>query len=150
MERRGLDLPLLIGGATTSKQHTAVRIAPAYGEPTLHVLDASRVVRVVSSLLEPERRATLVEEARADQERLRELHGEKQRKPLLPLAAARANRTPIEWRAEDLEAPRRPGEGRGRPRAVRARERAPRRARRRRAARGARGLRLLAGSRRRR
>jgi len=105
MERRELDLPLLIGGATTSKQHTAVRIAPAYSEPTLHVLDASRVVGVVSSLLEPERRATLVEEARADQERLRELHGEKQRKPLLPLAAARANRTPIEWRAEDLPAP---------------------------------------------
>ena len=106
MERRGLDLPLLIGGATTSKQHTAVRIAPAYSEPTLHVLDASRVVGVVSSLLEPERRAVLVEEARADQERLRELHGEKQRKPLLPLEAARANRTPIEWRAEDLPEPR--------------------------------------------
>jgi 5-methyltetrahydrofolate--homocysteine methyltransferase len=105
MERRGLDLPLLIGGATTSKQHTAVRIAPAYSEPTLHVLDASRVVGVVSSLLEPERRAVLVEEARADQERLRELHGEKQRKPLLPLDAARANRTLIEWRAEDLPAP---------------------------------------------
>ena len=105
MERRGLDLPLLIGGATTSKQHTAVRIAPAYSEPTLHVLDASRVVGVVSSLLEPERRAALVEEARADQERLRELHGEKQRKPLLPLEAARANRTPIEWRAEDLPEP---------------------------------------------
>jgi 5-methyltetrahydrofolate--homocysteine methyltransferase len=105
MERRGLDLPLLIGGATTSKQHTAVRIAPVYGEPTLHVLDASRVVGIVSSLLEPERRAVLVEEARADQERLRELHGERQRKPLLPLDAARANRTPIEWRAEDLPEP---------------------------------------------
>jgi 5-methyltetrahydrofolate--homocysteine methyltransferase len=105
MERRGLDLPLLIGGATTSKQHTAVRIAPAYSQPTLHVLDASRVVGVVSSLLEPERRLALAEEARVDQARLRDLHGEKQRKPLLPLAAARANRTAIEWRAEDLPEP---------------------------------------------
>src|SRR3712207_360144 len=74
MERRGMSLPLLIGGATTSKQHTAVRIAPAYSEPTLHVLDASRVVGVVSNLLEPERREALVAEARVDQERLRELH----------------------------------------------------------------------------
>ena len=56
MERRGLDLPLLIGGATTSKQHTAVKIAPAYSQPTVHVLDASRVVGVVSSLLDPDRR----------------------------------------------------------------------------------------------
>ncbi len=57
MERRGLDLPLLIGGATTSKQHTAVRIAPAYSAPTVHVLDASRVIGVVSDLLDPARRA---------------------------------------------------------------------------------------------
>src|SRR5207302_379360 len=55
MERRQLKIPLLIGGATTSKQHTAVRIAPAYSEPTLHVLDASRVVGVVSDLLDPVR-----------------------------------------------------------------------------------------------
>ena len=53
MERRGLELPLLIGGATTSKQHTAVRIAPEYAQPTVHVLDASRVVGVVSDLLDP-------------------------------------------------------------------------------------------------
>ena len=58
MERRGLQLPLLIGGATTSKQHTAVKIAPEYAQPTLHVLDASRVVRVVSSLLDPGRKAS--------------------------------------------------------------------------------------------
>src|SRR5437868_5526284 len=58
MERRGLDLPLLIGGATTSKQHTAVRIAPAYSASTVHVLDASRVIGVVSNLLDPVRRAT--------------------------------------------------------------------------------------------
>ena len=59
MERRGLDLPLLIGGATTSKQHTAVRIAPAYAQPTVYVRDASRVVGVVSDLLDPVRRAAL-------------------------------------------------------------------------------------------
>ena len=105
MERRGLDLPLLIGGATTSRQHTAVKIAPAYGQPTLHVLDASRVVAIVSDLLEPERRERLDRENRVKQDQLRELHSEKERKPLLPLARARANRTPIEWRAEDLPAP---------------------------------------------
>jgi 5-methyltetrahydrofolate--homocysteine methyltransferase len=92
MERRGMDLPLLIGGATTSRQHTAVRIAPAYSQPVVHVLDASRVVGVVSSLLDPERRARLDVENRADQERLRDLHAEKERKPLLPLARARENR----------------------------------------------------------
>src|SRR5216117_3794958 len=62
MERRRFSLPLLIGGATTSKQHTAVRIAPEYSQPTVHVLDASRVVRVVSDLLDSERRVTLDEE----------------------------------------------------------------------------------------
>ncbi|HXV34268.1 MAG TPA: methionine synthase [Gaiellaceae bacterium] len=105
MERRGLDLPLLIGGATTSRQHTAVRIAPAYSRPTLHVLDASRVVGVVSDLLEPERRERLDRENRAAQEKLRELHSERERKPLLPLARAREHRTPIEWRAADLAVP---------------------------------------------
>ncbi|HVS84681.1 MAG TPA: methionine synthase [Gaiellaceae bacterium] len=92
MERRGLDLPLLIGGATTSRQHTAVRIAPAYSQPVVHVLDASRVVGVVSDLLDEGRRAGADEENRAEQERLREQFEEKERKPLLPLAAARANR----------------------------------------------------------
>src|SRR6185436_7303506 len=71
MERRGLDLPLLVGGATTSKQHTAVRIAPAYSRETVHVLDASRVAGVVSDLLDPGRRAALGERTRIDQERLR-------------------------------------------------------------------------------
>ena len=71
MERRGLELPLLIGGATTSRQHTAVRIAPAYSHETVHVLDASRVTDVVSSLLDPTRRAALDGENRELQERLR-------------------------------------------------------------------------------
>src|SRR4051794_22701005 len=97
MERRQLDLPLLIGGATTSKQHTAVRIAPAYSEPTLHVLDASRVVGVVSNLLDPGRKLTLDAENRELQQRLREQHAEKERKPLLPIEDARANRERVSF-----------------------------------------------------
>lgn len=103
MERRGMDLPLLIGGATTSRQHTAVRIAPAYSQPVVHVLDASRVVRVVSDLLDPERRARLDGENRVDQERLRELHAEKERKPLLPFEQARENRLRVTF--DDLAVP---------------------------------------------
>jgi 5-methyltetrahydrofolate--homocysteine methyltransferase len=91
MERRNIDLPLLIGGATTSKQHTAVKIAPEYSRETVHVLDASRVVGVVADLLDGERRAALDRENRALQERLREQHAERGRKPMLSLAAARAN-----------------------------------------------------------
>src|SRR5436190_2215762 len=92
MERRRLELPLLIGGATTSRQHTAVKIAPEYENETLHVLDASRVVDVVSQLLDPKRRRQLDAENREQQERLRIQHAEKLRKPLLSLDAARANR----------------------------------------------------------
>ena len=103
MERRGLQLPLLIGGATTSRQHTAVRIAPAYGNETVHVIDASRVVGVVSNLLDPVRRGVLDVENREEQGRLRELHAEKERRPLLPLAAARANREPLAY--DELAAP---------------------------------------------
>src|SRR4029077_12742387 len=97
MERRGLSLPLLIGGATTSRQHTAVRIAPQYSQPVVHVHDASRVVGVVSDLLDPERRERLDTENRLDQERLRDLHAEKERKPLLPLEEARANRPQVDF-----------------------------------------------------
>jgi 5-methyltetrahydrofolate--homocysteine methyltransferase len=95
MERRGMEHPLLIGGATTSKQHTAVRIAPEYSQPTLHVLDASRVVGVVSSLLDPGRRAALDLENRELQDRLREQYADKERKPLLPIAEARANKEQV-------------------------------------------------------
>jgi 5-methyltetrahydrofolate--homocysteine methyltransferase len=105
MERRGMELPLLVGGATTSKQHTAVRIAPEYGQPTVHVLDASRVVGVMASLLDGERRARLDAENRADQERLRALHAERGAKPLLPLREARVRRTPVDWHEEDLAVP---------------------------------------------
>ncbi|NUR75302.1 MAG: methionine synthase [Thermoleophilia bacterium] len=95
MDRRRLELPLLIGGATTSRQHTAVKIAPEYTNETVHVLDASRVVDVVSALIDPKRRRTLDVENRELQERLRIQHAEKIRKPLLPLAAARANRAKV-------------------------------------------------------
>ena len=97
MNRRGLSLPLLIGGATTSRQHTAVRIAPAYDYPTVHVLDASRVVGVVSDLLDPVRAARLDTENRDDQERLRLEHANKQRRPLMPLWQAQANRAKVSF-----------------------------------------------------
>ncbi len=103
MERRGLSLPLLIGGATTSRQHTAVRIAPQYKEPVIHVLDASRVVGVVSDLLDPERRRRLDAENREDQERLRDQYAERERKPLLPIDEARANRQQVSF--DDLAVP---------------------------------------------
>jgi len=89
MQRRGMELPLLIGGATTSRQHTAVKIAPEYDRPTIHVLDASRVTGVVAALLDPNRRDELDAENRAEQERLRALHGTRREKPLLSLAEAR-------------------------------------------------------------
>ena len=103
MDRRGLALPLLIGGATTSKQHTAVRIAPAYSQPTVHVLDASRVVATVSSLLDPGRAQEFDRENRELQERLRAQHAERDRKPLLSIEAARANRHRVSF--DDLPAP---------------------------------------------
>jgi len=103
MERRGVSLPLLIGGATTSKQHTAVRIAPAYSRPTVHVLDASRVVGTVSNLLDPGRIGDFDRENRELQDRLRVQHAERDRKPLLPIAAARANAQRVSF--DDLAAP---------------------------------------------
>ncbi|CAN5792100.1 methionine synthase [soil metagenome] len=105
MERRAMALPLLIGGATTSRQHTAVKIAPAYEQPVVHVIDASRVVGVVSDLLDPARKAALDASNRVDQDRLRALHAERERTPLLPYRKALANRTPVEWRADDVCAP---------------------------------------------
>ena len=109
MERRGLDLPLLIGGATTSRQHTAVKIAPEYSQPVVHVLDASRVVGVVSALLDPARDAPRsTRENRELQERLREQHAEKERKPLLPIArCAREPRARRVRRARDAGVHRR-------------------------------------------
>ena len=102
MQRRGLDTPLLIGGATTSRQHTSVRIAPAYDQPVVHVVDASRVVGVASALLDEGRKPAFDTDNRALQTRLRAQHEERQRTPLLPIRIANQRRTPIEWRAEDI------------------------------------------------
>ncbi len=91
MRRRGMDKPLLIGGATTSRQHTAVKIAPEYDHETVHVLDASRAVGTVTSLMDPGKRAALDKENRTDQSRLRDLHAGKRVRPVLALTEARAN-----------------------------------------------------------
>jgi 5-methyltetrahydrofolate--homocysteine methyltransferase len=105
MERRGLALPLLIGGATTSKQHTAVKIAPAYSGPTVHVLDASRAVGVVASLLDPQARDGFVAQARADQERLRSAHGASLARPLVPWAEAHRRGAVLDFGPEQVARP---------------------------------------------
>jgi len=98
MHRRGLKLPLLIGGATTSRQHTAVKVAPVYEQgATVHVLDASRVVGVVSGLLSDDRAEELTASNRAEQQRLREQHETARRSPLLTLDKARANRERMDF-----------------------------------------------------
>ena len=104
MERQGFKLPLLIGGATTSRTHTAVKIAPHYSEPVVHVLDASRAVPVTTSLLSEDGKAEFVTKHRAEYESLRKAHAAP-RQQVVPLETARARRTPIEWRAEDLPVP---------------------------------------------
>jgi 5-methyltetrahydrofolate--homocysteine methyltransferase len=104
MERQGFKLPLLIGGATTSRAHTAVKIAPQYSEPVVHVLDASRAVPVATSLLSDEGKAEFVAQHRAEYEALRKSHAAP-RQQVVSLDVARTRRTPIEWRAEDLAVP---------------------------------------------
>jgi len=105
MQRRELTLPLLIGGATTSKQHTAVKIAPEYSGTVTHVLDASRAVDVVSRLIDPNRRDAYAEEIRDSQQELREQHAAKDTRPLIGLDEARRHRAGFEWRAEDIPTP---------------------------------------------
>ena len=98
MEREGFDLPLLIGGATTSRAHTAVKIAPHYRSSTVHVVDASRAVGVVNSLLNEELKSNFDAQTRDEYARLREEHaGRRREKKLLTLEEARANQTRIEW-----------------------------------------------------
>jgi 5-methyltetrahydrofolate--homocysteine methyltransferase len=104
MERQGFKLPLLVGGATTSRRHTAVKIAPHYSEPVVHVLDASRAVPVTTSLLSEDGKAEFVAQHRADYEALRKAHAAP-RQTVVSLETARARRTPIEWRPEDLPSP---------------------------------------------
>ena len=105
MAHRGYELPLLIGGATTSRQHTAVKIAPEYDATTVHVLDASRVVDVVSSLLSDDRRPAFEKENHELQDRLRAQHSARQERPLLTYTAARANRLAIDWTRESIPTP---------------------------------------------
>jgi 5-methyltetrahydrofolate--homocysteine methyltransferase len=104
MERQGFKLPLLIGGATTSRAHTAIKIAPHYSEPVVHIVDASRAVPVTTSLLSEEGKSAFVAQNRAEYEALRKAHAAP-RQTVVCLKVARSRRTPIEWRAEDIPAP---------------------------------------------
>ncbi|MCV7221327.1 methionine synthase [Mycolicibacterium elephantis] len=97
MEREGLQIPLLIGGATTSRAHTAVKVAPRRSGPVVWVKDASRSVPVAAALLDDKQRAALLEETEKDYAALRERHAQKNERPMLTLQKARANRTPIDW-----------------------------------------------------
>jgi 5-methyltetrahydrofolate--homocysteine methyltransferase len=99
-------IPLLIGGATTSRVHTAVKIAPHYEGPVVYVPDASRSVGVCSDLLSDERAAAYIAELKADYERVRDQHANKKATPLVSLAQARANKTPIDWAAYAAPQPR--------------------------------------------
>ncbi|GIW71550.1 MAG: methionine synthase [Planctomycetota bacterium] len=105
MEREAFTLPLLIGGATTSAKHTALRIAPAYSGETVYVEDASRAPQLLARLLDPAARPRFAAELRAEQERLRREAGGAPAHELVPLAQARAQGEPIRWRAEDVPQP---------------------------------------------
>jgi 5-methyltetrahydrofolate--homocysteine methyltransferase len=102
MEREGLKLPLLIGGATTSKAHTAVKIAPGYGQPVVHVLDASRAVPVVSNLISKEHRPAFAVQIREEYDRIRAQHGGQSAK-LISIEEARANAPKLKF--DDLAKP---------------------------------------------
>jgi 5-methyltetrahydrofolate--homocysteine methyltransferase len=104
MERQGFKVPLLVGGATTSRAHTAIKIAPHYSQPVVHVLDASRAVPVTTSLLSEDGNAAFVAKHLADYEALRKSHSAP-RQQVVSLDTARARRTPIDWRTEDLPTP---------------------------------------------
>jgi 5-methyltetrahydrofolate--homocysteine methyltransferase len=106
MRRTGCTVPLLIGGATTSAAHTAVKIAPEYAPGVVHVLDASRVVNVVSSLLSPENKPGFMSEVRSKQEKQREeFAARRAKRPLLTLAAARKRRQKFDWATVDIPRP---------------------------------------------
>ncbi len=106
MKREGFDVPLLIGGATTSLAHTAVKIAPEYDHGVFHVLDASRVVNVVSALLSDTQKPTFLAENTAKQDKQRaDFAARHNRKPLLPLEAARRNAPHFDWDQIDIPTP---------------------------------------------
>ncbi|MGA7156406.1 MAG: methionine synthase [Acidobacteriaceae bacterium] len=104
MERQGFKQPLLIGGATTSRAHTAVKIAQHYSQPVVHVLDASRAVPVTTSLLSEDGRDDFIAKHAAEYESIRKQHSAP-RQPVVPIDIARERRTPITWRAEDIPTP---------------------------------------------
>jgi len=104
MERQGFSIPLLIGGATTSRIHTAVKIAPMYSHPVVHVADASRAVGVVSSLKSAELRENFAATNRREQEKLRQAH-RPQAQPLVPLAEARRRKPVFDWSRADVRRP---------------------------------------------
>ncbi|MDQ2687951.1 MAG: methionine synthase, partial [Armatimonadota bacterium] len=106
MQREGFHLPLLIGGATTSRTHTAVKIAPYYKHPVVHVLDASRAVGVVSNLISDEHKTEFVKTNSQEQEQAREQHaGKRTQKAMLPLNVAQKRRTVIDWGGSPLATP---------------------------------------------
>lgn len=105
MKREGLTIPLLIGGATTSKAHTAVKIAPPYDHTVVHVLDASRAVGVVSSLMSQDQKATFAEKTRLDQEQVRQAHQDRGSRVLLTLEQARGRKPAFDWKATDIPKP---------------------------------------------
>ncbi|MDH4251907.1 MAG: methionine synthase, partial [Nitrospira sp.] len=105
MTREGFDVPLLIGGATTSKAHTAVKIAPSYAPGVVHVLDASRAVGVVGSLVSQTKKEGFVRQVQDDYARMRQAHQDRGAKPLLSIAQARANRFMSDWAGMDIPVP---------------------------------------------
>jgi len=110
MEREGFDIPLMIGGATTSRVHTAVKIEPEYSHPVVYVPDASRAVGVASSLLSKDMQGDFAADIRREHEQLRVGHqGKQQATAWLSLADARANRTRIDWEKTTPPAPAEPG-----------------------------------------
>jgi 5-methyltetrahydrofolate--homocysteine methyltransferase len=105
MEREGFSVPLLVGGATTSSKHTAVRIAPAYRQPTVHVPDASQAVGVVGSLVDPNLKPGFDKKNRAAQERDRKSYADRQQKHLVPYAEACRKRFTCDWQAVSIKKP---------------------------------------------
>jgi 5-methyltetrahydrofolate--homocysteine methyltransferase len=109
MQRQGLDIPLMIGGATTSRAHTAVKVDPRYDGPVVWVKDASRSVPTAAALLHTDQRARLLADVKADYDSLRTRHAAKHDRPMVTLEAARANATPIDWTGYRPPAPARSG-----------------------------------------
>jgi len=109
MQRRGFEIPLMIGGATTSRAHTAVKVDGKYDGPVVWVKDASRSVPTLAALLSDTQRPQLLADVKADYDSLRERHAAKHDRPMITLQQARDNRTPIDWSGYEPPAPKEPG-----------------------------------------